>query len=180
MLFKKSAKEKFFLLATINNNPGILPGLFYKEVKLTLAVKYIYKYKKTKYSIMKKRILVLCVESHLQDGMLQKMGPLAEKYKIIFAVSIRTGLKEIAMANLIDKAPISGVIFQRSTLVARGEQCDSVNGFTEMMNEDEMIIAINMINGDQDIEARNNAVGACFCNQDDWQMAELILNNRFR
>lgn len=129
---------------------------------------------------MKHKILILCIEEYLHEGLLSReLKVLSETYDIVFASYLEDALDEIAKAKLVDNDPIRGLVFQRNTLVVNTDRCRLINSFAERYF-DGSLVAINMIYSDQDSEARDFAVSANYSKQDDWNRVKVILDNHFK
>ena len=120
------------------------------------------------------------VEQFKHEGMLaRELKELAEEYEVLLAHSIVDALTKIAIAALMKKKPICGLVFQRDTLVSNRGRCKVVCDFAEEYS-DKVVIAINMIYNDQDSDARDQAVSANYCKSDDWAQVKNIFDNNIK
>lgn len=128
----------------------------------------------------KTKILILMVEQWQHEGMLaRELKELTETYEVVLAHSIVDALAKIASASLIEKNPICGLVFERNTLASNRGRCRVVREFAEECC-DKLVTAINMINNDQDNEARSQAVSADYCRINDWAQVKNIFDNHFK
>ncbi len=117
------------------------------------------------------------VEQFKHEGMLaRELKELAEEYEVLLAHSIVDALTKIAIAALMKKNPICGLVFQRDTLASNRARCKVVCEFAEEYS-DKFVIAINMIYNDQDSDARDQAVSANYCKSNDWAQVKNIFDN---
>ncbi len=125
---------------------------------------------------MKQKILLIGFEWEQKIiPHVKQLQSLAEKFEIISAYLLVNALDEIAKAQLLEKNPIRGFVFQRNILVANPSRCQLIFYFAEKYSEKEIVV-INMIHNDQDSEAQNKSVSADYCKVNDWKRVESLFD----
>jgi hypothetical protein len=128
----------------------------------------------------KPKILLVGWESHLWSLMKEReLKGLDEQFEIIFARLPVDAFHEIAKANFVSADPIQAIVFQRESLIFHQELCKKIAEFAELYNKSRSVF-INLIENDQDREARDYAVIGTFVKENNWQHVQTILNKNLK
>lgn len=129
---------------------------------------------------MKKKLLIIGWEHHLCENMKNReLKELGENFDIVFARLNINALDEIAKASLQEKNPVRALVFHRNMLVSQPEKCKLIHDFALEYNQ-KYVLSINMINNDQDRDARDYATSAFFAKQNDWAQVAVLLDNNVK
>lgn len=129
----------------------------------------------------KPKILLVGWEHWQQELMLEKeLKKLNKGYEILFAEQPNSAFMQIASSLLVDKRPISGIVFNRPFLVVRTAAAKLINDFAESCNDSQMICSISMITSDQDTEAKHFSIISSYAKVDDWDQVLSILKNNIK
>lgn len=130
----------------------------------------------------KRRILLVGWERWQNTLMLDKeLKEISKKYDILFADQPTSAFMQIASSFLVEKQPIAGLVFKRNFLTVRTAVARAINDFAEECNvKNGFLCAVNLINSDQDSEARDSSVSSYYARIDDWDQVLLILDNNIK
>ena len=128
----------------------------------------------------KGRVLFYGWETFEQDAIMRKIQKYLEDFDMLFAYYDIEAMDTIAELSLVEKNPVTAIIFRRMRLVVSKDKCKLISDFAAHSLEKREFVAINFIWNDQDVEGRNAAVSAHYAPENNWEIAFTIINGHIR
>lgn len=102
---------------------------------------------------------------------------MGDDFEANFSIHDQDVFEKLANAKYINNNPVCAIVFKRNELVENSVDCKIISRFGYSCTNKNDFVSINLIYNDQDIEAKNCAVGMVFANEGDWEQVFKILRD---